>query len=417
MTRPFLSPDRLWLGDAPQPAEFIPDPEPLESVGFPSAWRERILIDSIHGGDAIPPEFLPSLSRCLDFKQAYILEKDWGANQVAARLAHKLGLAGFFRVNIARCLMDFGRFPGETPPGADHLRRFAISDPAARYLSHEEKRSVLRSWFDPISSAIEGHVQNSLLKIAVHTYDKLNEAGTERPLVSLIFRPASYQANNRMPYGVFDRIYPDHLAEFTADRRLTSRISLELEKRGITVAYNYPYLMPEGSVEFRAQVWFFFQFLRERFVAAHPELAQSPDYLQVWEMLQDTNLRSARSAALRSHLHLFRTVSAEQEHLFHRYRQAYEHIERFLIQEDISTAYRTNPERPGSLALEIRKDFVWRFADDACRHPLEGPEGARWENIDRITTELARAIRIYLCEDRIPVVDEIPEGRIPISRW
>ena len=202
-----------------------------------------------------------------------------------------------------------------------------------------------------------------------------------------------------MPVGVFDRMFPDSLAEFTADRRLISRISLELEKRGIAVAYNYPYLMPEGSVEFRAQVWFFFD-LRQRFSAAHPELTSDLAYQNIWEMLLDTNLRSARSAALRSYLHLFRTVLPHQEALYRRCRDAYNHIERFLYENNIAAEYRNNPQRPGALAIEVRKDLVWNFHDDACREPVLGADGPRWDNIDQVTSELARAIRIYLCDDR-----------------
>lgn len=410
MSQPFQPPDRLWLGDEPSPAEFVDNPEynPDAQVGYPGEFQGRLLIDSIHGGDVVPRYFQSSLSQesgePLDvhpeFQEAYIREKDWGADQVAAMLSTKLGLSGFFRVNLARCLMDFGRFPGESAPGAPHLERYAISDYAAAWLSHEEKRLLLQAYFDNISDQIESLVAGRFLKIAVHTYDKLSRSGTVRPKVSLIFRPQHYQHEGRMPMGVFDRMFPDRLAEFTADRRLISRIALELEKRGIAVAYNYPYLMPEGSVEFRAQVWFFFDYLRQRFNTVHPELISNSAYQRIWEMLLDTNLRSARSAALRSYLHLFRTVLPHQELLYRRSRDAYNHIQKFLFEHNIANEYRINPHRPGALAIEVRKDLVWNFHDDICREPVMGPEGARWENIDRVTSELARAIRIYLCEDR-----------------
>ena len=326
MRHPPQSSDRLWLGKEPPPAEFISDPayDPAAALDYPTSYRDGILIDSIHGGDAIPPRFQPALSQnCAtpldqhpEFQAAYIREKDWGADQVAAMLSKKLNLSGFFRVNIARCLMDFGRFPGESAPGAPHLQRYAISDYSAAWLSHDEKRALLQGYFDHISDHLESLVPGRFLKISVHTYDKLSRSGTVRPKVSLIFRSQHYQHEGRMPAGVFDRLFPDRLAEFTADRRLVSRIALELEKRGIPVAHNYPYLMPEGSVEFRAQVWFFFDYLRQRFFAAHPETISDPAYQRIWEMLLDTNLRSARSAALRSYLHLFRTVLPHQEALY-----------------------------------------------------------------------------------------------------
>ncbi|MFT5680552.1 MAG: hypothetical protein ACI8RZ_001458 [Myxococcota bacterium] len=411
MSQTFLPTDRLWLGEEPSPAEFVDNPayHPEATLGYPDAYRERLVIDAIHGGDVIPPHLQSSLGQgaplgdCAEFQEAYVREKDWGATQVAESLATRLGLSGFFRVNIARGLMDFGRFPGESAPGAAHLERFAISDYSAAWLTHDEKRTLLQSYFDNISDQIESKVTGCLLKIAIHTYDKLSRSGTVRPEVSLIFRPQHYQNEGRMPVGVFDRMFPDRLAEFTADRRLISRISLELEKRGIAVAYNYPYLMPEGSVEFRAQVWFFFDYLRQRFNAANPELVTAPAYGRIWEMLLDTNLRSARSAALRSYLHLFRTVLPHQEPLYRRSRDAYNHIQAFLFEHDIAEDYRKDAQRPGALAIEVRKDLVWNFHDDACREPVLGAEGARTENIDRITGELARAIRIYLCEDRRPV--------------
>ncbi len=397
MSQPYLPTDELWLGEEPSPAEFIDHSSytPDSELGYP-----------IHGGDVVPPHFQSSLGQgqsledCQEFQDAYIREKDWGANQVAERLSQKLGLSGFFRVNIARALMDFGRFPGESAPGAPHLERFAISDYSAAWLTHDEKRTLLQSYFDNISDQIESKVSNCFLKIAVHTYDKLSRSGTVRPEVSLIFRPQHYQSEGRMPVGVFDRMFPDRLAEFTADRRLTSRISLELEKRGIPVAYNYPYLMPEGSVEFRAQVWFFFDYLRQRFNAENQDRIADPAYARVWELLLDTNLRSARSAALRSYLHLFRNVLPHQEPLYRRSRDAYNHIQQFFTDNNIADEYRVSLHRRGALAIEIRKDLVWHFRDDACREPVLGAEGARWDQIERVTSELARAIRIYLCEDR-----------------
>ncbi|MFT4975838.1 MAG: hypothetical protein ACI8S6_001731, partial [Myxococcota bacterium] len=343
-------------------------------------------------------------------------EKDWGADQVAKMLSAKLGLIGFWRVRIARCLMDFGRFPGETTPGASHLNRFAINDPSVRFLAHDQKRELLSGFFDPISSQIEALLSDCRLKIAVHTYDRLNETGTERPLVSLIYRSQGYQTLNRMPYGVFDHIYPDHLGEFTVDRRLVARISLELEKRGVTVAYNHPYALPEGSVEVRSQVWFFFSFLRQRFHEVHPDCEGEPHFEAVWKMLMDTNLRDARSGMLRDYLHLFRTVSAGQEPFYRACRLAYERVARFIKEHRVADDYRRSPDRASSLAIEIRKDFVWQFRDAACRQPVSGPDGARLDNIDRITTELARAINIYFREDHAPDPGIIPEGRPPRAR-
>ena len=397
----------LWLGADPAPAEVIANPTYNPNAPDPHDFSGRVLVDSIHGGNCIPLQFRQSLERGngaldtqQDFLDAYIREKDWGANQVAEMLAQKLNLPSHFRVNIARCLMDFGRFPGETPPGADHLHRFAINDLPARYLRHEQKQSLLHDCFDATSNTADEAVHGKLLKIAIHAYDRLNDTGTIRPPVSLIFQPVGYHHENRMPYGVFDRMYPDRLAEFTADRRLVARITLELEKQGIAVAYNHPYLLPEGSVELRSQVWYFFQYLRKRFEACHPDLFADPCYERVWEMLLDTNLRNTRSDQLRSYLHMFRTVPPKMRDHYAQLRQSYEHIGRFLTEQGMEEEYRRWPERPSSIVIEIRKDLIWKFADEMCRKPVMTPDGARMEQIDSLTTKLAGAIQTHLQEDR-----------------
>lgn len=419
-------PEKLSVETDPDPVVWQDLPKDTESEGLhlPPEFRATVLVDSIHGGDVIPSQFAATLGQqsngdllqCKTMQHSYRIEKDWGADQVAEKLSIKLGLAGYWRVRIARCLMDFGRFPGVTTPGASHLSRFAINDPSARFLAHEQKRILLADYFDKTSLFVESVVPDKQLKIAVHTYDRLNETGTERPLVSLIYRSQAYQTLNRMPFGVFDRTYPDHLGEFTVDRRLVARISLELEKRGVTVAYNHPYALPEGSVEVRSQVWFFFSYVRQRFLEEHPEYTELPHYDAVWNMLLDTNIRDARAGMLRGYLHLFRTVSPELEPFYRRCRQAYESVARFITDANIASEYRQRPQRPSSLAIEVRKDFVWRFLDAECEHPVEGPEGARLENIDLITTELARAIGMYFSLDRNPDPRIIPEGRPPRNR-
>jgi hypothetical protein len=404
--------------------ETLPVNEETAHLHLPEGLRSTVFVDSIHGGDVIPERFAASLGqqadgdllRCEIMQRSYCTEKDWGADQVARMLTDKLGLDGFCRVRIARCLMDFGRFPGVTTPGASHLSRFAINDPSARFLAHDQKRDLLANCFDPISSFVEELIPNRRLKIAVHTYDKLNDTGTERPLVSLIYRSQAYQRHTRMPLGIFDRLYPDHLGEFSVDRRLVARISLELDKQGVTVAYNHPYALPEGSVEVRSQVWFFFAFVRKRFLAMYPECHGDPHLEAVWKMLRDTNLRDAEAGMLRGYLHLFRTVSEDQMPFYRRCRQAYERLGRFIEEHQLANAYRQHPERASSLAIEVRKDFVWQFRDSACRDPVLGPGGARHTNIDIITTELARAIGIYFDQDRAPDPGTIPEGRPPRAR-
>ena len=229
---------------------------------LPEKTRDTILIDVIHDGDWIPEEFtLDENGKPIpeeQFLDAYYYERDWGASMVAGEIASFLGLPGHYSVNVARVLMDFGRFPGPTPKDADHLHRFALNYPFSKLLSYQQKKRVLENYYDDISGIMENAISGKDIKIAIHTYDTHNKTGTIRPHLSLLTRSFGYQNENEMPYGVFDPLYPDVLAEFTCDRVLRDRISLTLEKIGLPVAHNYPYLLPDGSVEMRSQVWLFF---------------------------------------------------------------------------------------------------------------------------------------------------------------
>ena len=64
-----------------------------------------------------------------------------------------------------------------------------------------------------------------------------------------------------MPFGVFDPLYPDILAEFTVDRVLRDRISLTLEKIASLSLIIIHIFFPEGSTEVRHLVWRFFSWL------------------------------------------------------------------------------------------------------------------------------------------------------------
>ena len=144
--------------------------------GLPPALRERITIDTVHDGNVIPAHLLESpevsaLVRSGELWRAYVLERDWGANLVAYHLARLLGLEGYHRVNVARVVMDYNRFPGSSPPRADHFNRLAISPPLSLVLSYEQKRKVLERYYDGVSAGMEQAVDGKLIKIAIHTYD------------------------------------------------------------------------------------------------------------------------------------------------------------------------------------------------------------------------------------------------------
>jgi hypothetical protein len=389
----------MWTHDAPVPMVAVPVGA-VGAAGVPEALRGQLTVDVIHDGDVLPRAFLvdgadkPIPKRV--FYGAYIEERDWGASLVAERIAARLGLGHYHRVTTARCLLDFGRFPGVTGPSATHLRRFAINHPFSQILSWPQRRHLLEAHYDAISAEMDHAVRGRLLKIAVHTYDRMNPSGTERPQVSLVSRALGYQLESQMPVGVFDPLFPDILAEFTADRLLMDRISLTLQKEGVPVAHNYPYLLPEGSVEVRHQVWCFFDWLQSRFEEHAPDTAGDPAFALVWDLLKDTNLRSAAADSLRSFLHMFRHAPAGSERLFMAAERAYRRIERFLHADDgeVLARYRADPLRPMAFGIEIRKDLVWEFDENG--HPLTpAPERAL-----AVADLIADAILVYLYEDR-----------------
>jgi len=405
--------DRLKIVPHVEPIEFIPC-----SGGTPDArpCRDRIMIYSVHGGDVIPSKFFEALSNLYPDEETchstilrdYATEKDWGANQVAESLARELGLAGYWRVNIARALMDFGRFPGITPPGASHLNRFAINYPFSFALDFSLKKSLLEQYYDPISDVFERETPGKVIALGIHSYDYRDptfshiETGSVRPDLSLIFRSSSSQELEKMPFGIFDRLYPEILAECTADRKLTARISLTLEKAGLAVSANYPYSLPNGSIEVRSQVWSFFKYLRDLFEAVHPDSVGDPSFDRVWTMLLDTNLRSSASVGLRSYLHMFRQAPRGRGAIFKQAQVAYQQIADFFNHQmqAIVDKFRTNPCRLTTLALEVRKDLIWHFNDQHTREPLFGPDGVRHQSVRRIAGLLAESIDVYFKKDR-----------------
>lgn len=358
----------------------------------------RVLVDVIHDGHVIPDEALVdgndasiALSR---YHDAYVSERDWGASVVAGEVARALGLPGYHRINLARVVMDFGRFPGSTPRSAPHLQRFAINYPFSELLSFRQKRTLLERYYDPISDEMDRVVAPRRLKLAIHTYDPYNANGTLRAPVSLITRVDGLHIDEVT--DAFDPLYPHQLGEWTADRILRNRISLVVEKAGFGVAHNFPYTLPEGSIEVRAQVWRFFNFLQGQFVAANPDTADNPAYQAIWAMLKDTNRRNAQSMLLRAYLHQFQRPPIGEGRQFEGAQRAYEKVERFLNANNRSLVrqYRYAPWRPSAMAIEIRKDLVYDFDDQGL------PAGPPLENAARIGDAIAAAVRVYLDEDK-----------------
>jgi hypothetical protein len=383
------------------PFELVPV-EPGEGV-VAEAYRSRLFVLTVHDGDVIPRRFRehPDGSAIVPLEtleRAHVRERDWGANLVADELARQLGLPCYGRVRIARVLLDFNRFPGSTPPATrDPLERLSINPPFTEALSHPQKMDLL-DVYDRISDAMEACFRDKLIVLCVHTYDERNPSTTSRPHLSLVNIPAGYQRDARMPHNVFDPIYPDVLAESTCSRILRDRISLNLERKGFRVSSNHPYALPEGSIEVRAQVWYFFTYLRRRFEAVHPEAAGDEAYHLVWQMLLNTNLRKALPEALWGHLHRYQRSAPEHEVLFQRAAAAYARIRRFIDEANVPRDYRRNPERPSNLALEVRKDLLCEL-DPQTAYPRPTTPQMR-QRAQVIARVIADAMNTYLEQDR-----------------
>ncbi|NOY26752.1 MAG: hypothetical protein GXP62_12840 [Oligoflexia bacterium] len=361
--------------------------------------RAHLAINVIHDGRLLPTPFLTRSGKPVDpsmVRPLFVHERDWGASLVGAELAGALGLDSYLHVHVARVLLDFGRFPGLTPHNASYMERLAINTPFAQWLSFDQHWRLLAHWYDAISDHMDRVMLRKVLTIGVHTYDVYNDSGTLRPEVSIINRALSYQHNNRMPQGLFDALYPDRLGEFTCDRVLPSRISLHLERAGVPVALNFPYCLPEGSVEVRSQVWHFFDYVRDRMHQAYADTISDPVYDLVWAMLLDTNLRSSDCQALRSYLHMFRTPQKGRVREFRTARKAYEHIQAFVHADSgkIIDDYRFGEGRPGAIGIEIRKDLLWEL-DDKLQPIAPRPGNAR-----SIAQLVAQAIDHYFKIDR-----------------
>jgi hypothetical protein len=380
------------------PYEFVGVDPSVARRPVPEGFRDRIMVDTVHDGGAIPGGFRRTIPSA-QLRQSYVRERDWGASLVASKLAAELGIAGYYRVRVARVLIDFNRFPGSTPPvGEGHLDRLAINPPFSHALSHEEKTELLETYYDRVSGLMERAITGKLIKVGVHTYDEHNPSQTRRPDVSVITRCVSYQEHSRMPFGVFDPLFPDLLGESTCSRTLLHRVSLNLERAGFRVGHNHPYLLPEGSIEVRTQVWSFFLYVRERFLVDHPETLSDPAYDMVWAMLLNTNLRTPESEALRGYLHRYHRVPATLQERFRRARLAYEHVGEWLRASTVQDDYRRSPLRPSSMALEVRKDLLCELNEDTGRPMRMLPEHE--ERATEIARVIAESITIFLETDR-----------------
>lgn len=388
---------RPEIVDSLQPIELIPT---AEHPAQPHS-AEQALILTIHDGAQIPRHLFGAASEDVltrpEVVKAYARERDWGANLVAQHLAREVGLGGFLCINLARVVMDFGRFPGISSTSESYLRRHAIYPPLQDFLSEESKHEILARYYDPISLDFVDFLAGKRASISVHTYDRYNKSGTERPEVSLVSRSLSYQQTSTIPPYIFDPLFPPILGEATCHRILTYQALVNLERGGWHTALNYPYVMPEGSLEIRAQVWFFFHHLRRHFTAVFPHTAQDPAFQRVWQMLTDTVRRSGDGERLRAFLHRYRQPPVGEEGLFRRSREAYGEVSSFLNaqKQELVESFRFAHERLSCLGIEVRKDLLADLDDQNLPFRQRKDADATARDIAR---HIGAAVRGYLEE-------------------
>ncbi len=367
--------------------------------GGEPASDDEPLIFTIHDGGQLPRHLLGDRTEEVmtrpEVRIAYQRERDWGANLVAEHLAREVGASGYVRINLARVAMDFGRFPGTSSVGEEYLRRHALFPPLEHHFSEETRHEMLRRYYDRAAQAFAQAFAGAGVTVSVHSYDPLNATGTERPQVSLVTRSLEYQRTSTMPPYIFDPLFPPELCEATCERLLTYQALADLERDGWHTALNYPYIMPEGSIEIRAQVWLFFRYLRREFTRAFPETRDQPGHQRVWQLLFDVVRRSTDAERLRGYLHRYREAPRGAEKLFAEARRAYVEITAYLAdhRRRLLDGYHFAGGRLSSLGMEVRKDLLCEM--DRDRGSIRPRAGAD-HTARRIAACIAPAVRSYL---------------------
>ena len=386
--------------------------EPLHSSGLellPPQYSDSVVVHSIHAGGAVPKSVTDAVRRSGledELKKQHLKEKDWGASYLAVAVAAALNIPRMSRMRIARAVMDFGRFPGITREGGSFLGRYCINKPLADVAEkHDSVVELLFDHYDRASDILKEAASGKSLLLGIHTYDPNNQAKiagkeTERPPFSLLYTSDSYHRLKRLPLGLFDPLFPDEIVEYTADGRLLARLQLDLQREGYTTLHNFPYCLPEGSLEVRSQVHSYFEFLRDQFRAERGiEPSEEDPYSDIWEMLLDTNLRSVRAELLRSFIHRALDVTGDRaiEGIdLHGARGRYLELSDYSKRHQKRLLEQFRATRCNSLALEVRKDLVWKFDKDSGNpRDVNSPENLRIDNVTKFAFLIARAILRY----------------------
>ena len=364
-------------------------------------WDSHVVVDVVHDGTRVPTTLAPFFEEDGTFrasvKDAFVRERDWGASALAERLAFHLGLRGYQNVQAARVVCDYNRFRGWSVPEAGHLGRRALFPPGSELLSAQMGEDALKTCFDPVSQAlyarceeafVDKEVKDSrLTRVTVHTYDERAGEGHRRPKTSLIFTPFEYHEYARLPASVYPPVFPDRLAEFTADRALAYRMALMLEKNYLPVAVNSPYFLPLGGAEMRLQVYCYIRHLQQ-LVERIASDAEVERFAPLWVNLLEID-----------HPWIGRDIGDEQHEALRALctwveGNHFEAVER----------YRYSAYRPNAIEVELRKDLAydgeWKTLSDGREAFVPQEDGLRLDEIDRIAAVMATGIREYLKTDQ-----------------
>lgn len=398
-------------------------------------FEDTLLIDTIHDGYIIPEELENGYKTDQNLQDeitaSIIPERDWGASLVAQAVAETLGISGFHEVLLARNVLDFGRFPGISRPRSQHLDRLSVSGPLSAYIRDHCPDEIL-SYFEKISDQMEKQVNKRLdatgqvgerrirnsrfIRLAIHTFDPYGGDGVRRPMVGIIHRSRSIAKHDALPDGVFSRLYPDELAAFSADRLLKSSLSCCFEKYYIPEVSDKPYMLPEGSVEMRIQVWLWFQYLRACFEEQarddYENLLGDTDvikgdydgYKKYWTtVMNPTAIRPTTrviAAFLEGKLNESGNLGVDLQSARKIHRAVSDFFKRSKKHKSglptILGKYQYDAYRPSCIAIEIRKDAIChgrtKWVDGKCLFKYRKPKE---ENIKMLAQCIAEGLLLY----------------------
>jgi hypothetical protein len=412
-----LASDPSWLqnsGEGGALFETVANPNHRSADTSASTVR----LATIHTGSIVPRRFWEAYEAWASnicsrqvLETAHLGENDWGADHVAYAVAQVINSPAFHRVRLARTVVDSARFPGVTPPYCvTAARRLAIAPPFSEIEldggAHHQLRCALLAAYDDVVNAIqqsEDAVAASAgtdtpvapaISLSVHTYDPRNPSLTERPDVGVVHVPYNFFTEHGLSPGSYDPLFPPELADSTADPHLAECIAGRLESHGYRVGRNYPYQLPEGSIEMRFQVRSYFHYLRRivRQQFNEPEGSEA-----VWRMLIDVTHRDPSSAALRSALHAYLPPQPPVEDELAQSVSTYRRIEQWLrtnLGRSVLLGYARSRLRPSALLVELRRDLVWDIS--TRRHAETIRTRGKETNICRLSAAIGEGILDYL---------------------